>query len=99
MVSKRFVATIISFNIIMALLILLPNLLTLGYLASSTEPDYPLIVRNFSIFTILIETYYPPGVPAPAIAISPSPYLPTYVFIFALIINIYFVIRLLRIKE
>jgi hypothetical protein len=99
MVSKRFAAIIITFNSIMGLLILLPNLLTLTYLASSSEPAYPLVVRNFNILTILIETYYPPGTPASQIAVQPTPYLPTYVFIFDLIINVYFIIRLLRSKE
>jgi hypothetical protein len=83
----------------MGLLILLPNLLTLTYLASSSQPAYPLIVRNFNIFAILISFYYPPGIPAPQIAVQPTPYLPTYAFILALIINVYFIIRLARSKE
>ena len=99
MLSKRFAAIIITFNIVMGLLILLPNLLTLTYLASSSQPAYPLIVRNFNIFAILISFYYPPGIPAPQIAVQPTPYLPTYAFILALIINVYFIIRLARSKE
>ena len=98
MVSKRFAALIMSFNMIMSFLILLPNLLILSNIAYSGS-GYPMVVRNFNIFSILTETYYPPGVPAPQIAFSPTIYLPTYAFIFALIVNAFFVTILLRRKE
>jgi hypothetical protein len=82
----------------MGLLILLPNLLILTYLTSSSQPANHYIVRNFNIFSILIGTYYPPGTPMPQVAVPSEPYLPFYVFIFALIVNVYFIIRLLRSK-
>jgi|GEM_PF-2801402 len=99
MVSKRLAATIITFNILMVLFVFLPNLSILTYLASGSQPPNPLTVKDFNIFTILISPYYPPGYPAPQVAVPASPYLPFYAFVFALIINVCFIITVLRSKE
>jgi hypothetical protein len=90
MVSKRFKAIIIVFNAIMALLMFL---------------FYQWILIRFGGHNIRAEGFliygvgpYPPGEPQ-LVSTYPLPNLPLIIFIFTLIVDSYFLIRLRRSRE
>jgi hypothetical protein len=91
--TKRFTAIIIIFNIIMGLLLYLSSQLVLLVLRGFIVEG----VNIFSIYTGLIQPAgFNPPIPTSRL---PLPNFPFYVFMFSLIVNIYFIIKLQRSKE
>jgi hypothetical protein len=97
--TKRFTVIIIAVNIVMGSILFISNQSIIAFLASHSGPPNPLIVRDFNILTILTAPYNPPGSePIPTIAAT-TPYFPFYVFIFILMLNAIFIIKVLRTKD
>jgi hypothetical protein len=91
MVSKTFTNIIIAFNIIMALLIFLSSQVILIWLRR-------FIVQEVG-FYIWAEGYSPPTYPPPAIAALAIPNFPLFIFILALIVDTYFLLKLRKTRE
>jgi hypothetical protein len=92
MVSKAFAAVILTFNITMGLLIFLSSQLIL------------LSLVGYEVGSVSASISYgiaqpPGGTPIPTRIFYPIPNYPFYLFIFALIVNFYFAVKLRKKKE
>ncbi len=91
--AKRFAAIVIIFNAIMGFFLFLSNQLMLLNLKG-------FIVQQIDISAIGIRAYQPASSsPAPIIDTVPISNLPFYAFLFSLVVNVCFLILLLREKE
>jgi hypothetical protein len=80
------------------LLLFYSNLSIIAFLSSGSGAPNPLIVRDFNIFSILIVPYSSPGSPPIPTIAATTFYFPFYAFIFSLIVNVCFIMMLLRRK-
>jgi hypothetical protein len=94
--AKRFTAVIIIFNMIFGLLLYLSSQLLLFDL--NAPPQNPVTVDGFNIFTIFLQ---PPQVGSGVILpiVWGIPNYPIYVFAVFLLVNVCFIVLLLRGKE
>lgn len=89
--AKRFTAIIIIFNVIMGLLLFLSSEVVLIALNGK-------IIEGAGIFIDSRFPYYPLS-NAPPTFTAPLPNFPFFIFLFSLIVNAYFIIKLQRSKE
>jgi hypothetical protein len=90
MVSKRFTTYIIIFNAIMGLILFLYSQLVLLILNGT-------IVENIGVY---IDYGFPSTFPYAIPTVhAPLPNYPLFIFIFTLIVNLFFILRLRRNRE
>lgn len=92
--TKRFAATIILANVIMALVLFLSSLLVLLAIVGYHPP---VVVIGVDVFSIQLA-FAPSSSPVPQIAWL-LPNYPVYVFIVSLIVNAFFILKLQRSGE